>query len=177
MAASTQADQRSPDVDNPVSSFEVGIMTLQGTWVGICIKFSMYDRATKITHWSPRAYRLLVEALEEYCEHLGADALIFRAKADAALVASLPARHPYHTLLTEVPPLTEAEIGTAGFGSGIDRATFAVRGPTFELRPEFGDGRTESIYMHEYTALSLLGYLQQYTDAAKKLTGPAAGNA
>lgn len=177
MAASTQAEQRSPDVDNPVSSFEVGIMTVRGSWVGICIKFSMYDKATKITHWSPHAYRLLIEALDQYHQHLGANAFMFRAKADPSLVASLPARHPYHTLLTEAPLLTQAEIGTASLSSGIDRATFAVRGPTFELRPEFGDGRTESIYMHEYTALSLLGYLQQYTEAAKKLTGPAAGNA
>ena len=113
-------------------------------------------------------------------EILGVSGSLLRGnqhKADPSLVASLPARHPYHTLLTETPLLTEAEIGTAGFASGIDRATFAVRGPTFELRPEFGDGRTESIYMHEYTALSLLAYLQEYTEAAKKLTGPAAGNA
>jgi hypothetical protein len=177
MTASIQVEQRSPDVDNPVSSFEVGIMTVNGTWVGICIKFSMYDRATKITHWSPRAYRFLIEALEQYYEHLGANAFMFRAKDDPSLVASLPARHPYHTLLTETPLLTEDEIGRAGLGSGIDRVTFAFRGPTLELRPEFGDGRTESIYLHEYTALSLLGYLQQYTEAAKTLTGPAAGNA
>lgn len=177
MTATTHAEQRKPETDNPVSSFEVGIMTVKGTWVGICIKFSMYDQTTKVTHWSPHAYGLLIKALDDYYQHLGANAFMFRAKADPSLVASLPARHPYHTLLTEAPLLTEAEIGTAGLGSGIDRATFALRGPTFELRPEFGDGRTESIYMHEYTALSLLGYLQQYTEAAKALTGPAAGNA
>jgi len=151
MTASTNVEQRSPELDNPVSSFEVGIMTVKGAWVGICIKFSMYDHKTKVTHWSPRAYGLLIKALEEYYEHLGASAFMFRAKADPSLVDSLPARHPYHTLLTEVPKLTEDEIGRASLGSGIDQAAFVVRGPTFELRPEYGDGRTESIYLHEYT--------------------------
>jgi len=177
MTESKSVEQRSPELDNPVSSFEVGIMTVKDAWVGICIKFSMYDHKTKVTHWSPRAYRLLIKALEEYCEHLGASAFIFRAKADPSLVASLPARHPYHTLLNEAPTLTLDEIGTASLRSGIDQPAFVVRGPTFELRPEYGDGRTESIFLHEYTALSLLGYLQEYTEAAKALTGPAGGTA
>jgi len=115
--------------------------------------------------------------LHEYCEHLGANAFMFRAKADPRLVESLPARHPYHTLLAEVPALSEVEIGTASRGTGIDKAIFSFRGSTLELRPEFNDGHTESIYLHEYTALSLLGYLEEYVEAAKVLTGPAAGNA
>lgn len=177
MAPFTQPEQRRPEDDNLVSSFEVGIMTVKGSWVGICIKFSMHDRTAKITHWAPSAYRSLIEALQEYYQYLGPNAFMFRAAADPSLVADLPERHPYHTLITEAPSLNEEETGTAGFASGIDRATFAIRGPTFEMRPTFGNGRTESIYMHEYTALSMLGYLQQYTQAAKALSGPAAGNA
>lgn len=170
-------EQRNPEVDNPVSSFEVGIVTKQGVWVGICIKFSMYDKTTKLTHWSPHAFGLLMTSLTEYCNYLGENAFYFRAESDPSLLDGLMPRHPYHTLLSEVPILSEDEIGTAGLKTGIDQATFAVRGPTFELRPVFGDGRTESIYLHEYTALSLLAYLQEYIKAAKTLSGPAAGTA
>lgn len=177
MTMSTQAEKHSPEMDNPVSSFASGIMTLKGSWVGICIKFSMYDRKTKVMHWSPRAYKLLFQALNKYFQQLGKNAFMFRAEADPALVAGLPARHPYHTLLTEAPEITEDEIGTASLSTGLDRVEFADHGPTFELRPKYGDGRTESIFLHEYTALSLLGYLEQSIEAAKLLTGPAAGNA
>ena len=177
MAASTQAEQRSPDADNPVSSFEVGIMTLQGTWVGICIKFAMYDHRTKLTHWPPQAYALLMRSLAAYCNHLGSNAFMLRAKADPSLVESLPAMHPYHTLLTEIPNLTEDEIGRAGQATVVERATYTVTGTALELRAVFGDGRTESIILHEYTALSLFGYLQEYLEAADILTGPAAGSA
>lgn len=173
----TTIEQRSPAADNPVSSFEAGIMTAQGAWVGVCIKFALYDHQTKLTHWSRSAFALLMSGLQEYCNHLGANAFMFRAKADPSLVEGLPARHPYHTILSETPKLSEDEIGAAGFRTGINHATFAVRGPTLELRPVFGDGRTESIFLHEYTALSLFGYLQQYIEAAEVLAGPAAGNA
>ncbi|MBS0483485.1 MAG: hypothetical protein JSR96_15360 [Proteobacteria bacterium] len=171
------AEPHSPDEHNPVASFETGITTLKGDWVGICIKFSMYDRSTQLTHWSPRAFGLLMRALNEYGEHLGANAMMLRAHAEPSLVQDLPQRHPYHTLLTEKPELSEDETGRASRATGIDQVAFAARGPTLELRPTFMDGRAASIFLHEYTALSLLGYLQEYLEAADVLTGPAAGTA
>lgn len=169
--------QISPNEGNPVSSFEVGLLTRKGVWAGTCIKFAMYDRTTKITHWSLRAFGNLLKALEAYGQHLGTNAFMFRAHSDPALAKSIPPRHPYHTLLTEKPVLTDDEVGSAKLASGIDLVTFVERGPVLELRPQFGDGRTESIFLHEYTALSLLGYLLEYMEAADVLTGPAAGNA
>jgi len=172
-----QAEQRDPSVDNPVSSFETGIITLRGAWIGVCIKFAMFDKSTRITHWSPKAYHALVAGLTEYCNDLGPQAFMFRAHSDPSLTEGLDPRHPFHTLLSEVPALSDDEIGTAGLKTGINEAEFVSRGPTFEVQPVYGNGRRESIFLHEYTALSLLGYLQEYMKAAKILTGPAAGSA
>lgn len=175
--SSPSIEQRDPDTDNPVASFEAGIVTVNGAWVGICIKFAMYDKTTKLTHWSLRAYEGMMEALQKYGMELGAGAFMFRAHNDPSLTENLPPRHPYHTLLNEVPKLTESEVGTAQLKTGIDEAQFVFRGPTFEIRPQYGDGRTESIFMDEYTALSLWGYLKKYMEAAATLVGPAEGNA
>ncbi len=171
------SERTSQESDNYVTSFETGIMARNGEWVGICIMFAMYDRRTKLTHWPPKAFALLMKSLAGYCNHLGSNAFMLRAKADPSLVENLPARHPYHTLLTEVPKLTEDEVGRAGRATVIERATYTVTGTALELRAVFGDGRTESIILHEYTALSLFGYLQEYLEAADILTGPAAGSA
>ncbi|MGY8573500.1 hypothetical protein L0936_19490 [Paracidovorax citrulli] len=173
----TDTEQRSPDSENPVASFEVGIITVEGKWVGICIKFSMFDHSTRITHWSSPAYRRLIDGLNEYYGLIGAQALMFKAADNPELVKTLPPRHPYHTVVNEKPSLTEQEIGTATIASRIDRTELVARGTTLELRPKWGDGHNESLYLHEYVALSLLVYLDEYMDAARRLTGPAAGNA
>lgn len=173
----TLAQQRDPTIDNPVSSFEVGIITLHGSTIGVCIKFSMFDGSSRITHWTLSAYQHLMLALKSYHDHLGESAFFYRAAKDKSLVDGLSPRHPYHTVLTEQPTLSEDEIGSAGLRTGIGEADFALRGPTLEIRPRYGDGRTESIYVHEYTALSLYGYLQEYMNAAQRLAGPVAGTA
>jgi hypothetical protein len=173
----TQAEQRDPAVDNPVSSFETGLITLQGAWIGLCIKFAMFDRSTRLTHWSPKASHALIAGLTEYCNNLGSQAFMFRANADPSLTEGLNPRHPFHTLLSEQPTLSEDEIGTAGLKTGINEAEFVSRGPTFEVRPVYGNGRRESIFLHEYTALSLLGYLQEVMKAVQVLIGPTAGSA
>ncbi len=59
-------EQRDPSVDNPVASFGVGIVTMREDWVGICIKFAMYDRTHKLTHWSPEAFHKLIGALPRW---------------------------------------------------------------------------------------------------------------
>lgn len=152
-------------------------MTAKGAWVGICIKFALYDRTSTTTHWSPSAFDALTQGLEHYINHLGSSAFMFRAKVNPALVQDLPERHPYNTLLSEKPTLTEDEIGTPKISTGIIEASCVVRGPTLELRPVYGDGHQHNIFMHEYTAFSLFGYLEEYIAAAKVLSGPAAGTA
>ena len=96
------SERTSQESDNYVTSFETGIMARKGEWVGICIKFAMYDHRTKLTHWPPKAFALLMKSLAGYCNHLGSNAFMLRAKADPSLVENLAERHPYHTLLTEV---------------------------------------------------------------------------
>ncbi|WP_374365167.1 hypothetical protein [Piscinibacter sp.] len=172
-----QEEQPAPSADSVVASFEAGIITLKRAWIGVCIKFAMQDRSARITHWSPHAFKALVDALQAYFEQLGMNAFMIRANDDPTLVASLPARHPYHTLLSDRPKLSDDEIGTAGLKTGIGEAEFEAHGNTFELRPLYGDGHRASIWLHEYTALSLLGYLREYLKVADTLSGPAAGNA
>lgn len=170
-------DQRNPNDANPVSSFESGIITLDGVWIGVCLKLVMYDRCEKLMHWPPDAFRDLMTALKTYAETLGHSAFMLRAKTDPNLVVDLPLRHPYHTLLTEAPKISLDEIGRPSAASSVASARFVVRGPTFEVRPVYSDDHTECIFFHEYTALSMLCYLEQYLEAAEILSGPAAGNA
>jgi hypothetical protein len=153
------------------------IITLRGTKIGVCIKFSMYDGSERLTHWTMGAYEHLMLALRTYHDHLGESAFFYRAAKDKSLVEGLSPRHPYHTILSDLPTLSEEEIGSAGLQTGIGDADFVSRGPTFEMRPRYGDGRSKSIFVHEYTALSLYGYLQEYMEAAERLAGPAAGTA
>lgn len=172
-----QAEQRNPEDGNPVSSFESGILTLNGLWIGVCLKLAMYDRSEKLMHWPPDSFRDLMKALETYATTLGHEAFMLRAKSNPDLVANLPPRHPYHTLLTEAPMISIDEIGRTSVSSSVASAKFIARGPTFEVRPVYCDGRTECVFFHEYTALSMYCYLDQYLEAAKVLSGPAAGNA
>ena len=168
---------RSPETDNPVSSFESGIIALNGRWIGVCLKLAMYDRSEKLMHWTPTTFRNLMSSLETYANTLGQNAFMLRADAQPELVADLPARHPYHTLLGEAPKISDDEVGRTSRSTSVSDAQFAIRGPTFEVRAVYSDGRKESIFFHEYTALSMYCYLDQYLAAAKVLSGPAAGSA
>ena len=96
------SERTSQESDNYVTSFETGIMAREGEWVGVCIKFAMYDHRTRLTHWPRRSFTLLMWSLAGYCKQLGSNAFMLRAKADPSLVENLAERHPYHTLLTEV---------------------------------------------------------------------------
>jgi hypothetical protein len=160
-----------------VSSFETGIITLKGEWVGVCIKLAMFDRSEKIMHWQAAPFRALMASLVEFGQYLGPNSFMRRAEADSSLAENLDPRHPWHTLLTEVPKLTTDEIGGNSPATTVIESTFAIRGSAFEIRPCFGDQHTENIFFHDYTALSMYGYLEKMLEAAKILTGPAGGHA
>ena len=171
------AEQRYPTADNPVSSFEVGIMTSHGSNIGVCIKFSMFDRSVLVTHWSNRVFKLFVDGLDQYQGTLGDSAFMFRAHRDPSLAEGLDPRHPYHTLREEAPALTSEEIGSAKLSTAVEAIQCVARGATFEARVGYSNGHTQSIFIHEYTALSLLGYLLEYMEAAEILSGPMGGTA
>lgn len=100
---------RSPEEDNVVTSFEARVRTVQGAFVGMCLKFARRDRTSQVTHWSPAQYRHLLKALRLYLQTLGASAFMVQAHTDPSLVAALPARHPYRSLRQERPALTDSE--------------------------------------------------------------------
>ena len=173
----TITENRDPSADNPVASFEVGIMTSHGCNVGVCIKFSMFDRSLLVTHWSNRIFKQFVDGLDQYQGTLGDSAFMFRAHRDPSLAEGLDPRHPYHTLRDEAPELTSEEIGSAKLSTDVNVIQCVARGATFEARVGYSNGQTQSIFIHEYTALSLLGYLLDYIKAAEILTGPMGGAA
>lgn len=172
-----QIKQVDPMEGNLVSSYEVGLISYKKNYMGMCIKFAMYDKTTKLMHWTPQAVKALIDALTEYVNFIGFNAFMFRAKADPTLVADLPERHPYHTVLSEKPSLTTDEIATAGRATSVGDYQFAIRGPTFTIRVTYLDKRFEEINLHEYTAFELCGYLQHYLKAADMIRRPAEGNA
>jgi hypothetical protein len=172
-----QKETRQPGGNELVSSFESGIITSKGDWVGVCLKLSMFDRSEKIMHWPMDRFVDLMTSLETYANSLGNNAFMIQAQANPKIVENISDRHPYHTLLSEKPKLTLDEVGTTGPSSSVFDADFVLRGPTFEIRPVFADQHTECIFFHEYTALSMFLYLDSYLEAGRKLSGPVGGNA
>ena len=102
---------------------------------------------------------------------------MFRASQNPKMVEVLPKRHPYYTLLDEKPSINEEEVGGATYKTIVESAEFIARDSTLVIRARYVDGGGEEIFLHEYTALSLYGYLDEYMKALGILTGPAVGNA
>lgn len=114
-------------------------------------------------------------ALLQYIETGRHGQFMYRAKEDPAMVLALPPRHPYHTLLDEKPDLTTFEAGDSSKSTRVASCSFADQGPTFVVRPVFADAQATEIYMHEYTAFSLWGYLVEYIEVFDKMSGPTEG--
>ncbi len=163
---------RSPEEDNVVTSFEVGIVIAGDMPVGMCLKFVRWDRTVKVTHWLPPHYRQLLKALRLYHQTLGANAFMVRAHADSFLVARLPERHPYHSLLRERPTLEDDEAERLCASTQIAKVVISLRGDMMEIRPTFADGHKDRLLMHEYIALSLLSHLDEHAKAGNPLHHP-----
>lgn len=162
-------------VENPVASFEAGIVTVKGEPVGICVKFRYFDGTGALSHWPTKQLAHLIRGLLEYGESGRHDQFMFKASANPQIVDSLPPRHPYHTLLNERPELSADEVGMSSPKTRVTSCIFVDRGPTFVLRPEYADGSKAEIFMHEYTVFSLWGYLQEYIKAYDMLSAPHVG--
>lgn len=162
-------------VVNPVSSFEVGIIGVSGSPVGMCIKFRYFDGSEALSHWPTPLLARLMQALLEYIETGRHFKFMFKATDDPTLVQKLPARHPYHTLNDEKPDLSSAEVGNSTKNTRVESCSFADQGPTFVVRPVYGDTQTIEIFMHEYTAFSLWGYINEYIEVFDKLNVPVDG--
>lgn len=160
-----------------VSSFETGIIVQKGPWIGICLKLSMYDRSEKLMHWLSPLDRTLQAGLFSYAATIGKNSLMFQAQADPNFGASLPTRHPFHTLLNEVPKLSASEIGGVCPATKVVSVEFVPRGGTLELRAIYGDKNSDCIHFHEYTVISLFGYMDKMLEGAAALAGPVGGSA
>jgi len=155
---------------NPVSSFEAGLISANGVPFGMCIKFRMFDGSDILQHYPLSQFGYLMQGLLEYINKGRHTGFMFQAKENPVLVESLPPRHPYHTITTEIPNLSLEEIGAVTQQSVVTEITLADRGPTLVLRTVYEDGTAE-IPLHEYTAFSLWGYLKEIVEAIDKLSG------
>lgn len=169
-------EQRQP-YGSLVSSFETGIVVQNGLWLGICVKLAMYDGTEKLMHWMGQEARSLEAGLSEYASTIGYNSLMFRAKNDPSIEAGLPERHPFHTLLSEIPKLSASEIGNVRTATKVISPEFVSRGETLELRANYEDNHSENLYFHEYTAISLFGYVKEMLERGAALSGPAGGSA
>lgn len=160
---------------NPVTSFEAGIIISSGLMVGMCIKWTFYDRSERLTHWSVQELDNLLKAIEYYGENGGHDNFMFKLKENPELENSLPERHPYNTLLSEIPKLSEPETGTSTAATKVKECAYKDRGPTFELSIAFENNSNTSLFLHEYTAFSIFGYLRQMIDGFKKMSSHEGG--
>lgn len=165
------------ELNRQIVSFEVGIATLKGRWVAMCIKFALADGATVMTHWRPLVLEQLTTTLLAFAETIGLNSLVFRAKSDPSIASGLPTAHPYHALLSQRPTLTDDETGTVTDSSAVQTMTSESAADFLDLFLTMFDERQQRFTMHEYTALSLYGYVQEYLAAASQLAGPAAGRA
>jgi len=155
---------------NPASSFEAGLISANGVPFGMCIKFRMFDGSDVLQHYPMYQFNYLMQELRGYINEGRHTGFMFRAGENPSLVESLDPRHPYHTITTEIPNLSQEEIGAVTKQSVVTEIILADRGPTLVLRTAYEDGTAE-IPLHEYTAFSLYGYLEEFLDVIDKLSG------
>jgi hypothetical protein len=104
--------RRARNQPNLVSSL-ISVFVGSGSIESACIKFAMFDGATRLSYWEPRWFLALHQCIE-YCSGMhyrGSD--LQRTAEEPSFLASLPKRHPVRTMNGEKPHLTEKEYQTA----------------------------------------------------------------
>lgn len=160
---------RDPRSYNLVTSFDVRVKLPLVADILFYIKFSHYDLSHTITQWRHVSANALMIALREYAVSRGEQSLMFQVECDPSLIDRLPRRHPFHTLNSERPSLSDEQMGSAQSSELIEEAKFVDRGPTFEMRLTLGSGNSGNVFLHEYTAMSLYGYLRDQISIAEEL--------
>lgn len=158
-----------------VRSFEVGVLSVRGVYVGACIRFSRFGAPEVTTHWPAAQLSRLMHRLHMYIEEIGSSAFMLRAKHDPSLVEGLAADHPYHTVM-EKPPLTQEEIGASSPATRVSNCSFSAREDGFLLRCKFAASQPIELPMHEYTAFSLWAYIDAVLTGYRTLSGPHVGS-
>lgn len=158
-----------------ILSFEVGIMTVEGKVIGVCVKFFLSNHSEVVLHFPTPAFSKLKDGLLYYGEHGRHTNFMMRAHANPSLIIGLPQTHPYFTLLNNIPKLTSEEISDNTLGSTITFVNFSDGGSGLEVEFVPHSGAAASFKMHEYIAHSLYGYLFELDKNIELYKTPVAG--
>jgi len=118
-------NRRASDEPNLAASFKTAVMSVSGAVVSVCIKYAMYDRTFRLSHWSTKQILTLYRCLEHYSgvRYYGSD--LQRISDDPGLSDLLPARHPVHTMVNERPNLTQEDYSEANKDFPVKSFIFA----------------------------------------------------
>ena len=160
---------------NLVASFDAGIFTVSAQPVGVCIKFKLMYGEETLTHWPLMHFSKLIRIFEEYINHGRHQNFMFTVKQNSQLEEALDKRHPYFTLTDDVPSLNEEEVGSSSTATRVESCEAADKGSVLAIRPVINGGKIE-LLMHEYTAFSLYGYLEEMWEIYGSLTSTPTSN-
>ena len=159
------------------ASFKTAVVNVSGAVASVCIKYAMYDRTVRLSHWSTKQILALYKCLEHYSgvHYYGSD--LRRISDDPSLSDLLPTRHPVHTMLNERPDLTQEDYSEANKGFSVKSFIFADHGETCHISCAFGDHFHRAEVLPAYIAMNLYGSLKAGIDLSGLVTVEAGGSA
>ena len=170
-------NRKARDEINTAASFKTAVMSVSGAVVSVCIKYAMYDRAFRLSHWSTTQILALYRCLEHYSgvHYYGSD--LQRISDDPGLSDRLPFRHPIHTMVNERPDLTEDDYSEANREFSVNSFTFADHGETCCISCAFSDHSHRAEVLPAYIAMNLYGSLKAGVDLSGLVNMEAGGSA
>ncbi len=170
-------NRRARDEPNTAASFKTAVMSVSGAVVSVCIKYAMYDRTFRLSHWSTKQILALYRCLEHYSgvHYYGSD--LQRISDDPSLSDLLPARHPVHTMVNERPDLTQEDYSEANKEFSVKSSIFADHGETCRISCVFSDHFHRAEVLPTYIAMNLYGSLKAGIDLSGLVTVEAGGSA
>jgi hypothetical protein len=145
--------------------------------VSVCIKYAMYDRTFRLSHWSTKQILALYKCLEHYSgvHYYGSD--LQRMSDDPSLSDLLPARHPVHTMNNERPDLTQEDYSEAKDRFSVESLIFADQGETCRIHCAFADHCHRTEVLPAYIVTNLYGSLKAGIDLSGLVTSEPGGSA
>src|ERR1700738_2808320 len=170
-------NRRARDEPNLAASFKTAVMSVSGAVVSVYIKYAMYDRTFRLSHWSTKQILALYKCLEYYSgvHYYGSD--VQRISNEPSLSDLLPARHPVHTMVNERPDLTQEDYSEANKDFSVNSFIFAEHGETRRIHSAFGAPFHRTEVLPAYIVMNLYGSLKAGIDLSGLVTVGAGGSA
>ncbi|AIV49762.1 hypothetical protein X899_2942 [Burkholderia pseudomallei TSV 25] len=161
---------------NLVSSFITAFVG-SGSIESVCIKFAMFNGTTRLSYWEPKWFQALYECIEYYSgvHYYGSD--LQRSEEEPGFVASLPKRHPVHTMKAEKPTLSEEDYQAAKAQFTVARLAVTDEGATCRIECASSRGERRVEVLPAYIAMNLCGSLKASIDMARLMAAKPSGTA